>query len=187
MATTSIAGLRVTGQAETQRALRLLPANLRRRALRNSLAAGARAVRDEVRRRTPILKRTTLAGASALKRGIRKVGTVQRAVSVRTSKASRRQGDVGVFVNVRPLKNGSAKNPNDPFYWRWVDKGWNPARGGRPSSRRARRVQTSAGTTAAKPGAFFMRAGAAKLPEALRIFEQTLAPQVQRFQTRGGR
>jgi hypothetical protein len=188
MATSSVADLRITGLANATQVLRALPAKLRQRALRNSLAAGARVVRNESRRRTPVLKRTTLAGASALKRGIRKVGTVQRAIAVRTSKANRRAGDVGVFVNVKPLKNGSARNPNDPYYWRWIDKGWNPARGGERTTRAARRRAQAAGRTAsAKPGAFFMRAGAAKLPEALRVFETTLAPQVQRFQTGGGR
>jgi HK97 gp10 family phage protein len=62
---------------------------------------------------------------TSLKAPYRKPGTVKQAIRVRTSKADRRAGDVGVFVNVRPAKAGQrgAKNPNDPFYWRWLEFG----------------------------------------------------------------
>jgi hypothetical protein len=164
---TSLVGLKRAGFEATVRELRALPPNLRRRALLPALRAGGRVVRNVVRSRTPLLKLSTYSGASALRRGVRKVGTVQKAVAVRTSRIARRGGDVGVFVNVRPAKAGQrgAKNPNDPYYWRWIDKGWQT--GGR-----------------IKPGAFFMRAGANALPQALPVIEQNLAPQVQRYQQR---
>lgn len=159
--------LRRKGFEATIRELRSLPPNLRRRALLPALRAGARVVRDVARSRTPVLKVSTYAGASALRRGVRKVGTVKRAIAVRTSKLARRSGDVGVFVNVRPAKSGQrgAKSPNDPYYWRWIDNGWQA--GGRT-----------------KPGAFFMRAGANALPRALPIIEAAMLPQIQRYQAR---
>jgi hypothetical protein len=166
-----------------KKALRELPKQLRRRALRNSLAAAGRVFRDEARRRAPVLKVSTYAGRSALQRGIRAIGTLRRAISVRTSKRDTRNGDVGVFVNVRPLKGGSARNPKDPFYWRWQEFGWQPATGPRRGGSRAvRRADARPGTGARKPGAFFLRGATGKSSEALRAFEQTFAPQVQRFQ-----
>lgn len=186
--------LRIEGLDEVRKALRALPANLRRRALLTSLAAGARVVRDEARRRTPLLKATTYSGASALKRGVRSIGTLRRAIAARTSKISTRRGDVGVFVNIKPLKGGGAKNPRDPYYWRWQEFGWNPAgdvrTGGRTlqqrssAARRYRRFVSKQGGAKAKPGARFMTGASAKLPDALRVIEQQLGPQVQKLNQR---
>lgn len=123
-----------------------IPKVLRRRLLRNWLAAGGRVVRDEAKRNAPVL------AASSRTAPYRKPGTVRDAISVRTSKLSRRRGDVGVFVNVKPAKSGQrgAKSPNDPYYWRWLEFGSKFAR------------------------AFgFLRAGAGKLPMALQAFERS--------------
>ena len=98
--------------------LREIPSALRRRVLRNALAAGARVVRDDARRSAPVL-------SGAARAPYRKPGTVRNAIRVRTSKQARRVGDVGVYVNVRPAKGGNrgAKNANDPYYWRWLEFG----------------------------------------------------------------
>jgi hypothetical protein len=108
---------RVTGIPDLRAQLRSIPEKLRKRALRTALAAGARVVRNEAQRLAPVIS----ASAPAVLKGYRKPGTVRKAIAVRTSKIARRSGDVGVFVNVRPAKKGmrGAKNPNDPFYWRW--------------------------------------------------------------------
>jgi hypothetical protein len=52
---------------------------------------------------------------------------------VRTSKADKKDGNVGVFVNVKPAKSGQrgAKSRDDPYYWRWLEFG-RSARVGRP-------------------------------------------------------
>lgn len=109
--------VRLTGIDELRRQLdRVVPA-MRYRVLRNSLAAGARLVRDEAKRVAP-----TLSPESARRNPYRKPGTVRDAIRVRTSKQDKRRGDVGVFVNVKPLKTGrGAKNPNDPYYWRFLE------------------------------------------------------------------
>ena len=95
MAANNVVEFKVTGFDHLAAQLREIPRAMRVRVLRNALAAGARLVRDEARRQAPILQlRNARPG--------RKPGTVRRAISVRTSKADRKAGDVGVFVNVRP-------------------------------------------------------------------------------------
>lgn len=149
---------KVNGIPELKAALAGLVPKLRRQALRNALAAGARVVRDEARRRAPVLQPT-------LRAPYRKPGTVRKAVSVRTSKTARRAGDVGVFVNVRPAKRGQrgAKSPNDPFYWRFLEFG-------------TKRM-------AARP---FLQAGARKLADALEAFKRVIGPQIDKMNRKGG-
>lgn len=141
--------VQVQGLDELKRKLEQLPKAMRVRVLRNALAAGAREVRDAARRNAPVMTLGT-----SLKAPYRKPGTVKKAITVRTSKADRKAGDVGVFVNVRPAKKGQrgAKNPNDPFYWRFLEFG-------------TRKM-------AARP---FLRKAADKLPAALAIFEERIA------------
>ena len=139
----------VKGIEELKRKLTLLPKVMRSRVLRNALAAGAREVRDDAKRNAPVMSLGT-----ALRAPYRKPGTVKQAIRVRTSKADRRGGDIGVFVNVRPAKKDQrgAKNPNDPFYWRWLEFGTKKM--------------------AARP---FLQKAAGKLPAALAIFEKRIA------------
>lgn len=152
--------VKINGLDNLREALLSIVPKLRVRALRNALAEGARLVRDTARSRTPILKLSTFAGSSAFRRGIRRPGTVRKAISVRTSKSARRAGDVGVFVNVRPAKGADrgAKNPNDPFYGRFVQWG-----------------------TKFKPGANFLQAGAQRLPQALQVFIQRIGPAIEKL------
>ena len=148
---------KVSGIPDLRAALAGIGPKLRVRALRNALAAGARLVQRTARAQTPVLPASSL----AVRKGYRKPGTLRKAISVRTSKIARRTGDVGVFVNVRPAKRGQrgANNPNDPFYWRFVEFG------------------TVTGTRAAG----MLQAGARKLPEALQVFINTIGPQIQRL------
>ncbi len=142
--------------------IRGLPDKLRKRALRNALAAGARIVRDTAKQAAPVLS----ASDPAVIKGWRKPGTLRKAIMVRTSKLARRAGNVGVFVNVRPAKGAKfsggrqvrasqrgAKSPNDPFYWRFVEFG----------------------TKRAAPRKF-LTTGAAKLGAALDAFKQAIGP-----------
>jgi len=151
---------KVTGIPDLKEALASIAPKLRKRALRNALAAGARIVRDTARSRTPTLKTTTYSGLSAIRRGVRKPGTVRQALSVRTSKQASRAGDVGVFVSVRPAKVGQrgAKSPNDPYYWRFINFG-----------------------TIKQRGSNFMEAGAAVLGQALDKFISVIGPQIEKL------
>lgn len=176
--------VKITGLDGIQAELRGLVPKLRVRALRNALTAGGRVVQREARRLTPVLKLSTRGGAAALRRGVRKPGTVKKAISVRTSKRATKRGDVGVFVNVRPAKGGSrgAKNPNDPFYWRWLEFGWNPATGG-SRARLKRRREARIGAKR-KPGAEFLQGAVKMLPAALRTFEAKLRPAIVKLNQR---
>lgn len=173
----------VRGLEDFKRAAVAIPAALRKRVLRNALAAGARLVRDEARRNAPVLSL-----GNQLKAPYRKSGTVRDAISVRTSKADRKAGDVGVFVNVRPLPGNkwkrssykslsgvtrtkwllvkkserSAKNPDDPYYWRWLEFG-----------------------TKYMPARPFLRPAARRLHDALGVFETKIADWVKSVNNKG--
>jgi len=148
---------KVHGIPDMKAALAGIVPKLRVRALRNALAAGARVVQREARANVlPSLS----AASVPVRKGYRKPGTVRKAISVRTSSIAKRKGDVGVFVNVRPAKRGQrgAKNPNDPFYWRWLEFG-------------AKHM----------PAREFLQAGGKRLGEALQVFKRTIGPQIAKL------
>lgn len=172
--------VKIEGLPELRAALLSLPEKLRRRALRDALAAGARVVQRAARAATPVIS----ASARAVQKGYRKPGTVRQAIRVRTSKISTRQGNVGVFVNVKPAPGAKfrtktsnflglkvkkrtqvrasqrgAKSPNDPYYWRFINFG------------------TATGTPAAR----FVEKGAAALPAALPEIVKRLGPAIQKL------
>lgn len=178
---------RVKGLPDLRAALNEVRIDLRKRIIRNSLAAGARVVRDEARRNTPILDASKPGSASALRRGVRKPGTVRDAIVVRTSKAARRAGDIGVFVNVRPAKGAvyrtvteklfgskgraryqvkaskrGANSPNDPFYWRFLEF---------KTSKRG-------------SGIGFLSRAAGKLGDALNVFIARVRPEIEKYNGR---
>ena len=135
--------VRVGGLAELNNALLGLTRKLRRQAIIKALRAAGRVVLTEARARVP-----TLSLASSKKTPYRNRGTVKKALTVRVSRQSAREGNLGVFINVKPaagakyqvvqnemlgikyktkrLKSASkrgAKSPNDPFYWRFLEFG----------------------------------------------------------------
>lgn len=149
----------VQGLDHLKSQLTALTRTLRRRVLRNALAAGAREVRTEARRLAPVL---TVGQARRVP--YRTPGTVRRAISVRTSKRDTRAGNVGVFVNVRPAKSAlrGAKKPTDPFYWRFLEFGTRFMR--------------------ARP---FLQPAADKLPQALTVFQSELARWITKVNSSG--
>jgi len=107
--------------------LRAIVPAMRKRVLRNALAAGGRIVRDAAKAGAPVLQ-----GSAPY----RTPGLLKKSIVVRTSKRDRRAGDVGVFVNVKPAPGAKyknkvqvrasqrgAKSKTDPFYWRFVNFG----------------------------------------------------------------
>jgi len=149
----------VVGLPDLKRQLEALPRVMRRRVLRNALAAGARLVRDEARRRAPVLS-----PENSRRAPYRQPGTVRKAISVRTSKDARREGNVGVFVNVRPARKGAAgaRNPQDPFYWRFLEFGTKKM--------------------AARP---FLQPATAQLRQALTVFETEVVRWINKVNARG--
>jgi HK97 gp10 family phage protein len=144
-----MADSKIEGIADFTEKLRSITPAMRKRVVRNALAAGARLVRDEAKRLAPVLR-----PGAAISAPFRNVGTVKKAIRVRTSKADKRDGNIGVFVNVKPAKAGQrgAKNPNDPFYWRFLEFGTKKM--------------------AARP---FLRPAADKLGGALKVFQDKMA------------
>jgi HK97 gp10 family phage protein len=166
------AEVKIEGLDDLLDKLKEIPIVLRKRVLRNALAAGARVVQKDAKRNAPVLN---LGGS--IKAPYRKPGTVRDAIRVRTSKDDRKAGDVGVFVNVLPAKGAKfktttssflgvkvktrtqtkasqrgAKSPNDPFYWRFLEFGTKKM--------------------AARP---FLKTAGGKLPESLKIIEAALS------------
>lgn len=118
------------GLKDIERALQELPRRVDRRILNEGLLDGARLVRDEARAKAPVLRE---------EHSRRRPGVLRRAIqAIRV----RPQGYAAtVLVRVRPLSKGAiarfkkkaiargmknvngADNPNDPFYWRFVEFG----------------------------------------------------------------
>lgn len=186
----------VVGTMDLRAVLATLPDKLRRRAARNALAAGARIVRDEAKANAPVLKIPT---------AYRSSGTVRDAIKVRTSKQAKANGDVGVYVNVKPLKGkqiaafkastgqAAAKNPTDPFYWRWLEFGRQgragqaarPAKGGIRGLIRPVRARRALAAVGPMPAYRFLQKGAGKLLDALREIEKVLGPMVEKLNNKG--
>ena len=147
--------VKVAGIDELKRALAALPSKIRRKALTKALRAGARVVQKSARVAVPVL---------ATPNAYRTKGLLKRKISVRVSKESRRNGDVGVFVNIKPAPKGQrgAKSKLDPFYWRFVQFGTKKM--------------------TARP---FMEAGAEALPAALAAFEREAVPAIEALNQRG--
>lgn len=114
--------VKLKGIPDLKRALAQVPEKLQRKGLQKGLRLAGNIVRDAARGAASLLKEPT---------PYRKRGTVRRNIVVRPSKFSKRAGNLGVFVGVRPLRGrrtkrlgvASAKNPNDPFYWHFLEFG----------------------------------------------------------------
>lgn len=123
--------VKLEGVEELKRALADASKQIRTKAVRGALREAGKVIQAAARANAPVLQARTKT---------RKPGTVKKAISVRTSKFDRRAGNEGVFVSVRPLKAAQirkfkvaqaragkrisgSQNPNDPYYWWWVEFG----------------------------------------------------------------
>ena len=115
--------VKLDGVAELVAALKGMPEKIRRKAVRAALRKAAQAISRDAKARAPVLM---------VPAPFRTRGTVKRRISVRASKFARQAGDEGVFVGVKPLRGradtrrygkASARNPGDPFYWRFLEFG----------------------------------------------------------------
>lgn len=125
--TTQIAGMR-----ELLQGLSDLPFQLGKGAIYAALGGAGAIVRKEAVALAPQLS----GDAPAVLRGERKSGTLKRAIRVSRSKINRgKDGLWEVIVRVKPLKRKqvtkfksstglkSTLNPDDPYYWWWVEFG----------------------------------------------------------------
>ena len=176
--------LAIKGVDELNAALRAIPDVLRKRVLRNALAAGAREIRDAAKAAAPVLR---------LPSTRRRPGTIRSNIVVRTSKTARQAGDVGVFVGVRPLRGARARklgtagasNPNDPYYWWWQEFGWTP--GHRKSqSGAAKRMPRKNAAPRKVPGRRFLTGAATSAGEkAIGMFMKAVVPQIEKLNYKG--
>lgn len=116
--------IRINGLREIQSAMAQLPKKVDRKMLDQGLIAGATLVRDEARDKVPLLK---------VPDARRRRGTLRRAI--RAGRVRPTQYAATVWVRVRQLtkrqitnykaknKSGAKNNPNDPFYWVFVEFG----------------------------------------------------------------
>ena len=172
--------VKIAGIDELKRALAAMPSKIRRKALVKALRAGAKVVQKAARAAVPVL---------AVPNPYRTKGLLKRRLTVRTSKESRSQGNVGVFVNIRPAKGGErgAKSKLDPFYWRFVAFG-TKAHTIKPKTAKALAFGGRVVKMVKHPGSKpknFLQAGADALPQALSAFEREAIPAIEALNTRG--
>ena len=184
---------KLSGLPDMRRALADIPGKLRRKALQDALKEGARLIRNTAKSLAPVLQpQRDDKGRVRKPSPYRKKGTLKKAIAVRTSKLAKRAGNVGVFVNVRPAKKGqrSAKNPRDPYYWKFQEFGFTPHTGPRKgkaatAAKRQRRLSLKRGEARQIAGKRFLTRAAAQLPEALRIFQRRLSAEMHKLNIRG--
>lgn len=117
--------VKLEGVDELKRALASAAQNIRTKAVRSSLRAAGRVIQSAAKAAAPVIPAPTKT---------RSPGTLKKAIAVRPSKFARQAGDEGVFIGVRPLRGSRQKklgkagatNPNDPYYWRFVEFGTKP-------------------------------------------------------------
>lgn len=154
----------IEGLEDLRRALQDTAKKIRTKAVRASLRKAGAVITKAARQAAPVLQVPTRH---------RKAGTVKRNIVTRNSKFARQAGDEGVFIGVRPLRGSrqnklgkaGAKNPNDPFYWRFLEFGTRKLR--------------------ARP--FLSAAADQKAGEAVRVFMREVVPQIQKFNQRAQR
>lgn len=105
-----MANTQVRGLKELSKKLEKLPNNLRKKAVRRSIAAGTKIISKEAKANAP-----------------RRTGATRRAISVRgiSSRRNRNLIRSGIFVRHGKARTKSAAaKGDDPFYWYFIEKGF---------------------------------------------------------------
>ena len=108
---------RIHGLDDLNRAIKELAADLRRKVVRAALRDAAKPIQRSAVANAPVLKKP---------HPYRLPGTVRQSIKIKSSKVFNGQnGEIGVFVSVGKRKGlggkASARNPFDPFYWRFLE------------------------------------------------------------------
>ena len=166
--------VRIDGLEDMKRALNDVPVQLRKKVILSALRKAARVPLLAARQAVPELTTPS---------PYRTKGLLKSRLMVRTSKAARSAGNLGVFVNIKPaagakyktvrsqgvvvsrrLKSFSKRGASsrvDPFYWRFVEFGTKKM-GKRP----------------------FIKPAGETLPQALEVFKAEVIPAINRFNKR---
>lgn len=146
---------------DVKRALSEASSTIRTKAVRGALREAGKVIQGAARASAPVLSAPTKN---------RKPGTIKRNIVVRNSKFARQAGNEGVYVSVRginakrarKLGKAGATNPNDPYYWKFLEMGTKKM--------------------AARP---FMRPAAeTKAAEAVNKFMQSVIPKIEKLNRR---
>ncbi len=177
--------LKLEGVDTLKTALDSVAKDVRKKSVRTALRKAVQVISKAAKADAPVL---------ALPQKNRKSGTLKRAIVVRPSKNARRAGDEGVFVGVRPLRGARQKklgragkdNPNDPYYWVWQEFGWTAGGPHKINGGQRRRISERASRIASGkarfiPGKRFLSNAASKGPEAVRVFMDSVIPQIEKF------
>lgn len=173
--------VKLEGLESLKSALAELPRQLRNKYLLNALRKAAKVPLSAARAVVPVMS-----SELAAKTPYRTKGLLKRRLMVRTSKAARSAGNIGVFINVRPAAGAKyktqkgadilgsykrrvkvkesqrgAKSKTDPFYWRFVNFG-----------------------TKKMPKRDFLSKAVDALPKALEVFKTEMAPIIQGWNNR---
>lgn len=155
--------LKVLGIDELSRALAEASSVIRKKAVRGALREAAKVFTQSARAAVPVLKAPTKRRSS---------GTVKKNIVVRNSKLARKAGNEGVFVGVKPLRGARTKklgkaganNPNDPYYWSFLEFGTKKM--------------------TARP---FLRPAADKSEQVVAVFMKSVIPQIEKLNKRASR
>ena len=115
--------VKVTGLKELKHAMDSLDRKVRKNISVKAMRKGGAIIRDKARANAPVLEHSV---------PHRNRGTLRKAISASTKIA--KNGSVNTRIFVRKLKiskitafkehgKGSSSNPNDPYYWRFVEFG----------------------------------------------------------------
>ena len=109
----------IEGLADLKLAVKDLSATLKKRVIRAALRDAARPIQKAAVANAPVLKTS---------HPYRLPGTLKKSIITKASKHfNGRNGEIGVYIAVRKRKGlggkASARNPFDPFYWRFQEFG----------------------------------------------------------------
>jgi HK97 gp10 family phage protein len=109
----------IEGLGDLKRSLAELTNDLKRKVIRAGLRDAAAPIAKQARENAPVLKKPAT---------YRLPGTLKRSIITKASKRFNGQnGEIGVYVAVHKRKGlggkASARNPFDPFYWRFQEFG----------------------------------------------------------------
>lgn len=155
---------KMAGIDDMARRLNAFSRDMRVRILRRGITEAARVIQLAAAVRAPVLSRPAK---------WRTRGLVRESIVIRPSKLARKRGEVGGFVTVKRLGKraifnakikgvGGARNPRDPFYFRFLEMGTKKM-GARP---------------------FLGPAVNTRSQEALRAFERVVVPMIERAERR---
>lgn len=111
--------VKIEGLDDLNRAIAELAGDLKRKVIRAALRDAAKPIQRAAVAAAPVLRS---------EHPHRLPGTLRRSILVKASKRFKGQnGEIGVFVSVSKRKGlggkASARNPFDPFYWRFLEFG----------------------------------------------------------------